>query len=567
MYIHQIHDENFISKWYDVVMVNINEINHLGVKLLKKLMVLLVIQVVLLNSLPQAAAAKTASPSYILSAGWENSAVVTPDGTVFVWGNNEFGEVGNYQCGDYYYKTYDCVVIKPNAALNNVKAVSCVNESVYALRNDDSLWAWGFNHHGKLGNGNEDNQSVPVKILEKVKFIAGGHGLHEMAIKKDDSLWAWGWNEFYQLGDGTNINRSIPVKVMEHVKYASVGYGYSAVIKSDDSLWTWGDNSFGNLGNGNKELQKEPVQILEDVQTVSLGQTGGFALKKDGTLWAWGSNPHGEVGDGTRQNRLSPVKIMSGVVSISTMGLQHFMALKKDGTVWTWGVNNKGQLGDGKTKERLKPVKVMSNVVQINNGTNFSFAIKKDNTLWAWGSNNCGQLGTGDKKDRSKPVKIMDLDTFNDKGTYTKPARYLDGLTDDWEAVAPTISDLEDDSVNGAADLRDICVYQDKSNLYLSLSFQGEFSQAIFDLDYDGDQENEYQIMYDKTNNETYVFKEGDKGHKTYRTNYVNETLELSVPLSSIGKPKKFYLHCILNNPGDQSLSDETDEWSIVNMK
>lgn len=239
---------------------------------------------------------------------------------------------------------------------------------------------------------------------------------YSMVIKADGSLWAWGANGAGQLGDGTRVKKLTPVKIMEEVASVSTARFSSMVIKYDGSLWAWGNNKYVHLGDGTETDRLTPVKIMDGVAKVSTGESHTLAVKKDGSLWAWGLNEDGQLGDGTLEDRLSPVKIMDGVADVST-GLGYSMAIKTDGSLWTWGENDNGQLGDGTTENRLKPVKVMERIVSISAGDMHSAAIDADGSLWAWGSNSFGQIGdtNGNVKDnqlgypdQKTPLKIMD---------------------------------------------------------------------------------------------------------------------------------------------------------------
>ena len=137
-----------------------------------------------------------------------------------------------------------------------------------------------------------------------------------MAVKTDGSLWAWGGNNYGQLGDGTNIDHKIPVKIMDDVAAISSGGNHSTAIKTDGSLWSWGRNFGGEFKDGGEyfEFYYLPIKIMDDVASVSAGEYHTIALKKDGSLWAWGWNAYGQLGDGTNTSRNAPVKIMDDVM-------------------------------------------------------------------------------------------------------------------------------------------------------------------------------------------------------------------------------------------------------------
>ncbi len=275
-----------------------------------------------------------------------------------------------------------------------------------AIKADGSLWTWGANSEGQLGDRTITSCSTPVKIMDDVVAVSLGT-YHSAALKTDGSLWVWGCNDNGQIGDGTTRGRYSPVKVMDGVAAVSLCGFRSAAIKADGSLWTWGKNSLGQLGDGTTTDRREPVKVMDGVAAVSLCGSRSAAIKADGSLWTWGNNSLGQLGDGTTEDLHEPVKVMSGVAAVS-LGGSHSAAIKADGSLWTWGNNSRGQLGDGTTEDRHEPVKVMSGVAAVSLGTHHSAARKADESLWTWGSNVCGILGDGTTEDRAVPVKIMD---------------------------------------------------------------------------------------------------------------------------------------------------------------
>jgi alpha-tubulin suppressor-like RCC1 family protein len=269
------------------------------------------------------------------------------------------------------------------------------------IKADGSLWAWGENSEGEIGDGTTADRESPVKIMDDVISLAVGD-YHSLAIKSDGSLWAWGANSSGGLGDGTTVDRHRPVKVMDGVVSASAGANFSLAVKADGSLWAWGANDGGQLGDGtsgkeefdHSQDKKLPVKIIENnVVAISAGEgnIGSFAIKSDGSLWIFGGT-----------SGYTPTKVMDGVVAASA-GFNHHMALKTDGTLWAWGWNHFGELGDGTTSDRNNPVKIMDNVSQISTGSFYSLAIKTDSSLWFWGT-----YDIDESFQSNKPVKIMD---------------------------------------------------------------------------------------------------------------------------------------------------------------
>ena len=201
--------------------------------------------------------------------------------------------------------------------------------------------------------------------LANVIAIAAG-GSHTLALKSDGTVWAWGDNGYGHLGDGTTTERYTPVQVsgLTGVIAISAGGYHSAALKSDGTVWAWGWNCEGQLGNGTtSDVNPFPVQVsgLTAVKAIAAGANYSKALKSDGTVWAWGAGYYGQLGDGTTVSKYTPVQVsgLTGVAAIGSGEYQfHSIALKSDGTVWTWGYNYYGQLGDGTTINKTAPTQV-----------------------------------------------------------------------------------------------------------------------------------------------------------------------------------------------------------------
>lgn len=242
----------------------------------------------------------------------------------------------------------------------------------------------------------EAGGGAPPDLTDVVK-VASGVG-HALALKSDGTVWAWGENSDGRLGDGTLIDRSLPVFVggIQGVIDIAAGMYHSVALKSDGSVWAWGRNSFGQLGDGTTANSMKPVRVkkLPPVEKIFAGYYNTFATGRK-TLWGWGGNAYGQLGDGSKTDRLTPVEIKGFDASKVAAGLYHTVALKSDGSVWAWGWNMFGFLGDGTSEDRLLPVSVkgLSDVTDIAAGLYHSLALKSDGSVWAWGKNEYSQLG------------------------------------------------------------------------------------------------------------------------------------------------------------------------------
>ena len=346
-----------------------------------------------------------------------HTAAVRSDNTLWTWGRNDFGQLGH---GD----TIDTIVP------NQVEGIDWYSASVgymhtVAIKTDGTLWAWGSNEYGQLGDGTTDSKSSPVQIGTDSNWAQiDTQYYHTLAIKTDGTLWAWGKNSWGAIGNGTQNNYSSPIQVGLESDWiqVSAGVDHSEGIRYDGSLWSWGLNKYGQLGLGElPELQEDNLSIVQTPTQIglltdwddstSLGYNSKFyvTVKTDGTLWGWGSNIYGQLGDGTTNNYSSPIQIGTANTWIQVAeGTHHTVAIDSSGKLWSWGRNNYGQLGDGTTVDSSSPSQIGSstNWKQVVCGTYSTIAIKTNGTLWAWGRNERGELGNGTTNNSSTPAQI-----------------------------------------------------------------------------------------------------------------------------------------------------------------
>ena len=336
--------------------------------------------------------------------------------------------------------------VPASAAFSTTPMVAAGHSYNLSLKSDGTVWAWGNNSCGTLGNGTTAASNTPVQVMASAGVPLTGmiaistSNTHSLALKSDGTVWAWGDNRFLQLGDGTTTDKTTPVQVLgvdgsgylTGVTAIAAGSAHSLALKSDGTVWAWGSNSHGEFGNDTTISSSTPVQVkgadgsgyMTGVTAIAAGDVFSLALRSNGTVWAWGHNGSGNLGDGTTTNKTSPVQVkgaggsgyLTGVTAISTSGGDHSLALKSDGTVWAWGYNSNGCLGDGTTTNRNTPVQVkgadgsgnLTGVTAISAG-NCSLALKSDGTVWAWGYNGAGLVGNGPATPCPTPVQVHNI--------------------------------------------------------------------------------------------------------------------------------------------------------------
>lgn len=315
--------------------------------------------------------------------------------------------------------------VQQNGFLSNWKKIGIGSETSHGIKIDGTLWAWGEGNFGQLGNNLTTNAYSPIQIGSENNWdnIENGERF-SLAIKNDGTLWGWGINLSGNLGTGNVINVSSPTQIGSNTNWKIISAGktpergpisqgdrHSAAIKMDGTLWTWGNNNKGQLGLGLSGgiLKSSPTQVGSNTNwsSVSCGEGNTLAIKNDGTLWGWGWEEHGKNA-GAGQN--SPTQIGSNTnwKQVSA-GCMHTLAIKNDDSLWVWGMNEHGCLGTGDTISRSSPVQVNSEYdwYQVSSGNNFSMAIRTNGTLWCWGFNKDGELGLNDRVNRSSPTQLL----------------------------------------------------------------------------------------------------------------------------------------------------------------
>jgi alpha-tubulin suppressor-like RCC1 family protein len=311
-----------------------------------------------------------------LAAGENHSLALSNDGIVWAWGNNSQGQLGIGDSDTTQMDTPQNVLL-----LTDIMSIDAGYAHSLALQNDGTVWSWGSNTKGQLGNGKSgmetsENKPYLIPTLDSCVAIAAGYA-HSVALKKDGTVWTWGFNSSGQLGDQSETNKYQPAIVpgLANVIAIAAGDYHTVALKSDGTVWTWGDNPFGQLGDGTTIMKTLPVRVLDisNVTGIAAGYVHTLALRNDGTVWGWGGNVYGQLGDNSNMEmQTRPVKADISPHGIAVeAGHYHSMVLKSDGSVWCFGANGFGQLGNNTLQGTALPVKVNSpdNLGKLDIGT------------------------------------------------------------------------------------------------------------------------------------------------------------------------------------------------------
>jgi alpha-tubulin suppressor-like RCC1 family protein len=288
-----------------------------------------------------------------MSAGSIHALFVKADGSVWAWGNGSGHVLGIGSTGP---------VLTPVqlTTIPNVVAVSAGGLHSLALKADSTVWAWGTNTDGQIGDGGTTTRPTPVQVvgLSGVRAIAAGSHF-SLALADDGgaggSVWAWGNNTTGQLGDGTEVNRAFPVRIAlpKPIVAIAAGEAHAVALANDGTVWTWGRNAEGQLGNGTVTMSRVPIQAQTPpgIWSIEAGRYRSHGLRDDGTIWSWGA-AGGALGLGDFWFVATAVTIPYRAqqwpsATVVSSGQETALFTQPDGSVWGGGNAYLGLLGNG----------------------------------------------------------------------------------------------------------------------------------------------------------------------------------------------------------------------------
>jgi alpha-tubulin suppressor-like RCC1 family protein len=407
---------------------------------------------------------QTAEPTWsaVVAGAGDTTCGIRSDRSLWCWGFNGDGQIGD---GTTETRTRPARV----GAATTWSVVAPTDGHTCGVRTDGSLWCWGRNGDGQLGTGEDDGtRTSPVRVGTATDWtsVATGGGA-TCGLRTDGSLWCWGDNGGGQLGDGTTDDRRTPVRIGADTDWADIDMnGTTCGLRTTGALWCWGSDHGGIAGGQAETAQTAPARVgtssswtsvtagYSDIcavdsrhdlwcwssgpadrpdtpvpapagfgpqrvgaglswSDVTLGRGHTCALRTNGEIWCWGDNDAGEVGDGTTARVVQPAHVNADLSwSAITAGGDRTCALTTAGALWCWGANGYGQLGDGTTSppagNEPLPVQPAARWRQVTAGLGHTCALTTAGALWCWGDNDAGQLGDGTNDTGLPPRRVSD---------------------------------------------------------------------------------------------------------------------------------------------------------------
>lgn len=324
---------------------------------------------------------------------------IRKNGARYCWGQNESSQLGNLTTSVSPNVPTPIEDTNPYSSLaGGFQSWAC------AIRLDGTLWCWGDNGGGRLGDGTTTTRDIPTAVSGGGTWLmvdlASPYWGRSCGIKSDNTLWCWGGGVLVPTQVGSDTWKSI-----------NIGRNHYCGIQTDDTLWCWGSDSEGQLGNGagGDEANPAQIEIAFTWKQVTADFDYSCAIRSDDTMWCWGDNGAGTLGDGTTTDRQSAVEVSGGGTwQYITSTIQQNHAIRTDGSLWSWGVNN------WQTDPQLQFSGTTWTMVDAKGWRSNFCGIQTDDTLWCWGDNQAGQLGTGNNQASNTPVQVSGGGTWVD---------------------------------------------------------------------------------------------------------------------------------------------------------
>jgi len=350
---------------------------------------------------------------HTFSSNTQHTFVIGRDNSFYVWGENDYGQLGLGKASDAVSQPQK---LEPWHPAPVVCFAAGVGTSMMLTR-DGHTYSWGYNSYGQLGHGHQNACETPTRIrhdnyeTDPFTTIASGQ-YHSLGLTKSGKVFAWGRNEHGQVGHAgsdTPAPKHIPLKGT--VVALACGYGHSIALLEDGTMYVWGVNTYGQLGLGHTNTQKTPQHLSikgapgEDtrVAKIACGASHTAFITKDGSLWACGRNDNCELGSGDTAHSYVPTRIsLPKRVHHVACGWGHSLAILEDGSLYGWGDNTQYQVTTKDSGNRSHPVEIelpsqkgedntKRQVIQIGVGYKHSMAMTNDGSYFNWGSHS-GEL-------------------------------------------------------------------------------------------------------------------------------------------------------------------------------
>ena len=393
---------------------------------------------------PPTSSAADTGLKMLANGGGHTCAVKNRDGSLWCWGLNSSGQLGDLSVNDA--SSFKAI------SSEEWLTIATGGEHTCGIKADNTIWCWGLNDSGQLGSGSNARSSEEIDITPDTNWLLVATGTnHTCAIRDDNTLWCWGDNTRSQLGDGSvpnpsdenypdDKNLNIPKQIGTQTDWIAISLGdefscgIRAISDTDKRIYCWGDNSDGQLGQdpaSNPLAAPQDATAMTDWASISTGHDHSCAIKQDQTLHCWGDNIYGQLGQGNTADSFTPVQVASGSLwtDVAT-GNGHTCGIKDDATLWCWGNNATGQLGVGNTSHQAIPTQISheNDWLSVFAGNGTTCAIDSDHIGFCWGLNEKGQLGNGVSTETGGPRMFDTSDNWN---SLDSGGEHTCGLKDD----------------------------------------------------------------------------------------------------------------------------------------